>query len=380
MFRATATGVFGRDEDLEALTAFLSAVQDGPTALVLAGPPGIGKTIVWQRGVEDAERRFGHVLLHRSSEAEASMSFTGLSDLVAPVFECVATSLAPLRRRALEVALLLAEPGQQPPDPRAIGLALLDTLNALAADGPVLLALDDVQWLDGSSAAVMEIALRRLRGAPVGVLATLRSRSGAATLFGLDRTLPEGRVETRWLGALGLDAVDRLLRARIDLELTRAERAGVFETSGGNPYFALELGRELVRTKSRPLSGSSLRVPDSLQQLLGDRLDRLSRETADVLLLIAALAQPTVEVVTAAHHEPARVLEALDTAAGEGLIELAGSRISFVHPLLASVCYERAPLASRVCARGRRRPRREPRRDPGRGRARRARLRDDPSR
>ena len=104
------------------------------------------------------------------------MSFTGLSDLVAPVFERVAASLAPLRRRALEVALLLAEPGQQPPDPRAIGLALLDTLTALAEDGPVLIALDDVQWLDDSSAAVIEIALRRLRGAPVGVLATFRGQ------------------------------------------------------------------------------------------------------------------------------------------------------------------------------------------------------------
>lgn len=347
MFRATAIGVFGREEDLEALAAFLSAVQDGPTALVLSGPPGIGKTILWQRGVEDAGQRFGHVLLHRSAEAEASMSFTGLSDLVAPVFERVAPSLAPLRRRALEVALLLAEPDQQPPDPRAIGLALLDTLTALAENGPVLIALDDVQWMDDSSVAVMEIALRRLHGAPVGVLATLRGQPGAATPFGLDRSLPEDRLETRWLGALGLDAVGRLLRARIDLELTNAELARVFETSGGNPYFALELGRELVRTKSRPSSGKWLRVPASLQQLLGDRLDRLSRETAGMLLLVAALAQPTVEVVTEAYDEPARALEALDSAMAEGLIELAGSRISFAHPLLASVCYDRAPLARR---------------------------------
>lgn len=350
MSGATASGVFGRDEDLDALRAFLSAVREGPTALVLAGPPGIGKTILWQQGVADAGRRYGQVLVHRSAEAEASMSFTGLSDLVARVFERVAGSLAPLRRRALEVALLLAEPGQQPPDPRAIGLALLDTLTALAEDGPVLIALDDVQWLDDSSAAVIEIALRRLREAPVGVLATVRGQPGGATPFGLDRTVPEDRLETRWLGALGPDAVDRLLRARIDLELTRAELARVFETSGGNPYFALELGRELVRTKSCPSSGEGLRVPASLQQLLGDRLDRLSSETADVLLLVAALAQPTVEVVTAAYDEPARALEALDSAMAEGLIELEGSRVSFAHPLLASVCYDRAPLARRRTA------------------------------
>jgi DNA-binding CsgD family transcriptional regulator len=347
MSRTRAAGVFGRDEDVGALQAFMSAAEEGPVALVLTGPPGIGKTILWQRGVEDAQRRFGRILLHRSAEAEASLSFTGLSDLVAPVLDRVTASLAPLRRHALEVALLLAEPGEQPPDARAIGLALLDTLNALAEEGPVLIALDDVQWLDASSAAVIEIALRRLRGARVGVLATLRSQPGAATPLALDRALPEDRLEQRWLGALSVDALDQLLRERIDLELTRAELARVQETSAGNPYFALELGRELVRTKSRPLSGRSLRVPEGLRQLLGQRLDRLPSEAVDVLLPVAALAQPTVELVTAVRADPAGAVEALEAAAREGLIELEGSRIRFAHPLLASVCYGRAPLGRR---------------------------------
>ena len=83
-------------------------------------------------------------------------------------------SLAPLRRRALEVALLLAEPGESALDPRAIGLALLDALRAISERGSVLVALDDVQWLDSSSAAVLQIALRRLGNEPIGVLATLR--------------------------------------------------------------------------------------------------------------------------------------------------------------------------------------------------------------
>ena len=96
------------------------------------GEPGIGKTILWEAGVEDGERRLSRVLAHRSVEAEASLSFTGLSDLLAPVFQEVAPSLAPLRRRALEVALLLAEPGNAAHDPRAIGLALLDVLRMLA--------------------------------------------------------------------------------------------------------------------------------------------------------------------------------------------------------------------------------------------------------
>jgi hypothetical protein len=114
--------------------------------------------------------------VHRGAEAEASLSFTGLSDLLASVFADVASSLAPLRRRALEVALLLAEPAEKAPDPHAIGLALLDVLRALAERGPVVVALDDVQWLDASSAGVLQIALRRLRSEPIGVLATRAER------------------------------------------------------------------------------------------------------------------------------------------------------------------------------------------------------------
>ena len=148
----------------------------GRAALVLSGEAGIGKTILWEARRRGKPRtRFGRVLLHRSVEAEALLSFAGLSDLLAPVFQEVAPSLAPLRRRALEVALLLAEPGNEAPDPRAIGLALLDVLQMLAEQRPVVIALDDLQWLDPSSAGVLQIALRRLRDERVGLLATVRT-------------------------------------------------------------------------------------------------------------------------------------------------------------------------------------------------------------
>src|SRR5262245_25893789 len=146
MARAMAAGVVGREAELGSIEAFLARVRTGPGALVLSGEPGIGKTILWEAGLEQAEQRLGRVLLHRSVEAEASLSFTGLSDLLEPVFEEVAGALAPLRRRALEIALLLTEPGTETPDPRAIGLALLDVLQMLAVREPVVLALDDLQW------------------------------------------------------------------------------------------------------------------------------------------------------------------------------------------------------------------------------------------
>ena len=180
-----AIEVIGREEELASIEAFLDRLEEGPSALVLSGEPGIGKTILWEAGVDEAEHRDSRVLVHRSVEAEASLSFTGLSDLLAPVFDEVAPSLAPLRSRALEIALLLAEPGEQAPDPRAIGLALLDALQLLAEQQPVVVALDDLQWLDSSSAGVLQIALRRLRAERIGLLTTVRTTLDAGTPWSL---------------------------------------------------------------------------------------------------------------------------------------------------------------------------------------------------
>src|SRR5262249_25118910 len=113
------------------------------------------------------------------------------------------------------------------------------------------------------------------------------------------------------------------------------------------PFFALELGRELVRTGTRPTPGQVLHVPQSLRELLGGRLARLPGETLDVLLEAASLARPTVEVVAAAHGNGDRVRSAFELADREGVVELDDSRIRFAHPLLASICYEEAPVWKR---------------------------------
>src|SRR5262245_66630043 len=130
-----AVELIGRETELTSITGFLDSVEAGPAALVLSGEPGIGKTVLWELGVEEARVRFGRVLTCRAAEAEAALSFSGLSELLGGIFEEVATSLPPLRRRALEVSLLLVEPGAQPPDAHAIGLALLDVVRVLGARG-----------------------------------------------------------------------------------------------------------------------------------------------------------------------------------------------------------------------------------------------------
>jgi DNA-binding CsgD family transcriptional regulator len=341
------SAAIGRDEELAAIGAFLDGVQSGPRALIFAGEAGIGKTLLWETGVVQARGRVARVLSCRGAEAEASLSFAALSELFGSVFDEVSLSLAGPRRRALAVALLLADPGEVRPDAHAIGLAVRDALRVLAVDGPVVVALDDAQWLDPASAGVLGVALRRLEDDRVGVLATLRTGSQTAVPLEFERTFPDGRLERHLVGPLSLGETHQLLRERLALELTRVELARFHEATAGNAFFTLELGREFLRTGTRPAAGRALRVPESLRGLLAGRLSRLPAETVDVLVLAAALSRPTVELVAATYGDRERVLAALEGAIREGVIELDDVGLRFAHPLLASVCYEQAPTWKR---------------------------------
>jgi DNA-binding CsgD family transcriptional regulator len=329
----SAAAIIGREEELGSIEAFLGELRPG--ALLIAGEPGIGKTILWEAGVATARGRSYRVLAHRAVEPEAKLAFTALSDLIGSTFDEALPSLSPPRRRAVEVALLLEEPGTEAPDPRAIALALLDVLRTLAASAPILLAVDDLQWVDPASAQVLQFALRRLGDEPVAVLAT--ARAGAA--FAL---ADAARVE---LGPLSLGALHHLLKARLELDLPRPELVRLREMTAGNPFFALEVGRELRRAQATLAPGQPLPVPANLKQLIGQRLARLSDEVREVLLSASALARPSVGALEDVHGEAAR--DALEEAARAGVVELDGSSLRFDHPLLASVCYEGAPVWSR---------------------------------
>ena len=323
------------------IESFLARVERAPAALVLTGEAGIGKTILWELGVEEAEQRFGRVLSCRGVEAETGLSFAGLSDLLSEVLDEVADGLIPVRRRALEVALLLAEPGEEPPDARAIGIAVLDVLRLSAETRPVVVAVDDLQWLDAASVGALQLALRRLRYERVGFLATVLEAPAVRLPFGLEGSVP-GAVQLS-LGPLEAGALHQLLKDRLELELSRPELARIRDATAGNPFFVLELGRELARDGSRPGS-RSLRIPDGLRTLLGRRLDLLPSETRETLLVVAAAGSPTAGVVAEAHGNGEQALEALELAAREGVVVLDGSRVRFAHPLLSSLTYAAAPV------------------------------------
>ena len=248
--------------------------------------------------------------------------------------------LVPVQRRALEVALLLRESDGRPPDARLLGLALLSVVRALAEDGPLLVALDDVQWADPSSAEVLRFVLRRLEGEPVAVLATVRERPVEAPLE-LDRAFAAFRRLT--VGPLSVGAIHRLLWGRLALNLPRPLLLRVHEIVGGNPFFALELGRGLVDGTIR-VDGTDVALPESLVALVTERLRALPARVRETLVAVAALAAPSVVLLEALG--PA-VVDDIELAQKRGVLELDGDRIRFTHPLLAPACYTAMPLHRR---------------------------------
>ena len=344
--------VIGRETERRAIESLFARAERGPAGLVLSGASGLGRTLLWEAAVDEARRRFGRVLTCRAVQAEAALAFTGLSELLTDVVEEVAGALPSPRRRALEVALLVTEPGDEPPDSHAIGLALLDALRLLAQPAPVLIAVDDLQWLDSSSASVLQIALRRLRDERVALLATVHATTAGATSSDLARAFPKGRWNVVALEPLSPPELRTLLKDWLALDLSRPELSAVLDASDGNPFFALELGRELTRTRSWHAPMRGLQVPHSLQELLGDRVARLPTETRDVLLTVAASGRPSIDVVAAVHGDRTQVLEGLEEAEREGVVAIETGRVRFAQQLLASICYEQAPPFRRRAVHG----------------------------
>ena len=299
---------------------------------MIEGEAGAGKTTLWLAGVEEARERGYRVLETRPAEAEAGLPFAGLGDLVESTLDEVLDELPEPQADALRVALLLAPPGQAPPDERAVAVAVLGVLRELARTGRVLVAVDDVQWLDSPSAKVVSFAWRRLREEPVGIL--LAHRLGTDAPAGL---VDDDRFSSLAVGPLALGAVHRLLHSRLGLVLPRPALRRVHEVSGGNPFFGLELGRALQAHDAELSPGEPLPVPDRLQELVRSRLEALPPESRDVLAAAAALSQPTLDLLAAAVSDGA---DALRPGLEAQVVELDGDRVRFTHPLLASAAYQ----------------------------------------
>jgi len=342
----SALEVVGRESEIGSVGAFLDDVGAGASALLLDGAIGIGKTTLWREGVAAAGQRGQQVLSCRPVEAEIALPFTALGDLLEGIGDQMLTRLPEPQREALEVALLRSEAHGSPLLGRAVALGLLGVLRALSEEGELVVAIDDVQWLDAPSADALAFAARRLREEPIGFLLARRAGIGDAFPLGLEATLDSGRVTRMLLGPLDLHALDRLLRTRLERQFLRPTLAELQRVSGGNPFLALELGRALVARDVPLVAGDALPLPATLQELLRERLAGVPAQASEVALVVSVLSRPTVDVIAAAIGRE-RGEAALEKAAAAGILEVGSDRIMFTHPLLASVVYAEASPSQR---------------------------------
>jgi DNA-binding CsgD family transcriptional regulator len=340
-------GVVGREGELKAAAEFFDRLSGGPAALVFEGERGIGKTALWMEAVRQARERSLLVLAARPSEVETRLAFAALTDLLEQVADELMPKLPEPQRRALAVALLREDPGGRHPDPRAVGAGTVSVLTALARTVPVVVAVDDLQWLDRASARVLAFAVRRLGRLPVGVLACERIGSGGRPRLEIEPALPEGRVTRLVLGPLGETALHEIIRMRLGRTLSRRTLCRIGQMAGGNPLFAVEIARSLP---DRPAPGLAvLPVPGHLRGLLGTRIAALPLRVREAVLAAAMFrGSPSVELVAAALRRTAAVVRQLfEQAAAAGVVEVGECRVRFTHPLLAAAVYSSATARER---------------------------------
>ena len=343
-----STSVVGRDAELGALHDFVTRISDGASALVLEGEAGMGKTTLWRAGVEAAEAASLCVLRAEPAESETALSFSGLGDLLDPVLDEALAPLAAGQRSALARALVLEEVEGAPPDAHAAGVALLNALRGLAGTRGVLVAVDDVQWVDAASAGALAYAARRLKAEPVGLLISRRSGLDSSLLDELERTAFYSGLD---VGALDLTELHQVVVAHLDVTLPRPLLAEVHQASGGNPFYALEIVRMLTRSGVSVEAGRPLPVPDSLRDLVHSRLLALPPASRDFLVAAAAHAHPTVSITETASGVSRDA--GLGPAVDAHVVEVHGDRIRFAHPLLAAAALETADSKRRAEIHGR---------------------------
>ncbi len=339
-----STQVVSRKTEVCAIADFLASVVTEPGALVMEGEPGIGKTTLWLAAVEQARVRGFQVLAARPAATESALAYTSLADMLNGVDPAALTDLPAPQRVAVDQVLLRVDADHTPTDQRAVAAAFLSVVGGLADQARVLVAIDDLQWLDPSSRLVVAFAARRLSG-PVGVLATIRTRVSGSAGSWLQLPRPDA---VRWLAVppLTLGALHAVICERLGRSFSRPTMVRIQQMSGGNPFYALELARAV--SDGQPTKDASL--PDTLTELVRSTIRSQDPDVDDALLAAACLAAPTVDLVTGAvGADRPSVVALLEQAEDTGIIEIDGDRVRFSHPIFARGVYDdAAPLRRRA--------------------------------
>jgi DNA-binding CsgD family transcriptional regulator len=335
-------GVVSRPLEGRAVTEFLQAAAERPSGLIVGGEAGIGKTTLWLAALEQARKRGFRVLSAAVGHTESVLAYAAIADLLRDVDAAVPAELPDVQRVAVDHVLLRAGRNDPATDHHVVAAAFSSIVHRLAGDGPLLIAIDDVQWLDASSQSVVAFAARRLTG-QVGVLVTERTDPDAGTAGRWLQMVRPDSINQIQVGPLSLGGLHVMISARLERSFPRPTMVRIAEVSAGNPFYALELAREIDAG-----AGDQPRLPPTLAELMHLRIGRLDRDTRDMLLAAAAVADPTVELLARVTNTTAdQAVELLGEAENKGLIAIDGNNVRFAHPLLARCVYTDASPARR---------------------------------
>jgi DNA-binding CsgD family transcriptional regulator/tetratricopeptide (TPR) repeat protein len=336
-----------RPEDIRLVARFLETAVTAPSALVIEGEPGIGKTTLWLDGVERARECQFTVLSAQAAATESVLAYSSLADLLGSVDDSAFAALPAPQRVAMDRVLLRGDvEGGAATDPRTVAAGLLSVLERIAEQTPVLVAIDDLQWLDGSSRNAIAFCTRRLSG-PVALLCTLRSDPtslGAASWLTLRRPDAASRIKLR---PLILGSLHAVILKRLGLSLPRPTMVRIHEISGGNPFYALELARAI----GDHTSPAATPLPATLAELVLARIGRIDTAVQELLLVMSCVAAPSVDLIARVSQlDEDRVVEMLEEAEAQGIVAIDGQWVRFGHPLLATGVYTSVAPAQRRAA------------------------------
>jgi DNA-binding CsgD family transcriptional regulator len=337
--------VFGREQEGATVAAFVAAAPSGPGVLEIIGEAGIGKSTLWLAAFEEANARGLAVASARAAEAESLFSFSALTDLLEPYLPLL-DDLPHPQYRALSVALLRAEPGDAPVDQRAVATAALGVVRAIAAERPLLIGIDDAQWVDLPTLRVLEFVMRRLRGEPVRLVVAQR-REAVGASGPASRLFATHDPVALQLGPLGAEALHQLLLSRLGVPLKRPALLQLHRATAGNPFYSLQIVEHALQHDPGALASfEQFPVPPSLHSLISARLTGVGPEARQLLLVVSALSRPTMRLLDRAVSggSAADLVASLER---DGIILASESGIHFVHPLIASTVYADASADER---------------------------------
>jgi len=332
--------LIGREIESKWLTDGVDDARNGGgNAFVLRGAPGIGKTALLQVARTHASAAGLQVLTTTGVQSEAHLPFAGLHQLLRPILHDIERLPAPYAS-ALRSAFGLSD--ESVTSPFLSAMSILQLLGECAERAPLLLLVDDAQWLDASTASALAFVARRLESDPVLMIASIRDGFGSPLL--------EAGIEERAIDAL-TDAHARNLLDQRDPDLDPVLRERILRHSAGNPLALVELlTAHRSVDASRWFESSDVPLTTRLERAFADRLPSLSHEARDFLRIASADGRGQVaEMVTAASQLAGEeiTLAAVTEAITAGLVEVEGSEIRFRHPLMRSAIYQAMTLEKR---------------------------------